>query len=339
VSKRLREQLSAAAVACLAAGLLAGLLVGRASAPDRKTLSPFELAPFPAPSRAAADVALADEPGEHVCGPDPFYGQEDEGGICLTATDDDPEQLAELRRVLRRESGLLAGKLGHLRTGQRALRERFTPYPKATTEIISIGDQIDANGVPMNLAYFRTEQKAPEILEFYANEFTKRGWSWTGVEENAEIVPHPAISATDPEEEVQMTVMVMEDEGEPSEVILGLADMKPEAELPVADVGDLPIYPGAQPVSVRSLDNELSSLTVNYSVSEASDTVAAFYRERMHELGYSEETGAPMHAEKNGDKLATLRFASDHGRWSLALSSFGNETGVIAVNTSQEVQP
>ena len=330
-----RQLLSIRAAAVLLFGLGLGLLAGRltgAEALDSRGLAdPDALA---ATRYEGGKPALRFE--DRLCGPDPFF---EESALCVDETE---EELAfrELERVLRRESGLLAGRLGQVRTGQEALRERFPAFPQAYTPIVSMGEQVVANGVPMDLAFFETRAAAPQVLEYYTQHFGSRGWSWSGLKENYQIIPHPAISAIDIEERVQMTVMVLEnrDEGY-STVFLGLADMLPEAQRPLEDVGDLPVFPGTAPLALRSFDAEAStSLTVTFTVPEAHETVASFYRERMRELGYSEDEPAPAVTDKVGGTLQTLRFASAHGRWTLALTSYDGETGVTAVNSSQEVQ-
>ncbi|MGI5862323.1 MAG: hypothetical protein ACOX6T_09730 [Myxococcales bacterium] len=329
-----RHLVSIRTAAALLLGLGLGLLTGRltgAGAVDYGVLAHRDALAATEPHRDTGAV----RPEDRVCGPDPFFW---ENSLCFDQTAQE-QALRELERVLVRESGILAGRLGKLRTGQEALRERFPPFPQAYMPIVPMGDEIVANGVPMNLAFFEAKADAPRILEYYATHFSSRGWSWSGVKENYQVIPHPAISAIDLEERVQMTVMVLEDREEGySTVFLGLADMLPEAQRPLEDVGDLPVFPGSGPVALRSFDLEASGLTVTFTVAEPNETVVSFYRERMRELGYSEHEPAPAVTDELGATIQTLRFASDHGRWTLALTSYDGETGVTAVNSIQEVR-
>jgi hypothetical protein len=58
------------------------------------------------------------------------------------------------------------------RAGTGRMQRLFPDYPKAT--VIPMG-RLEANGNPMEMAYFETTSPAPEVLEFYAREFRKRG--------------------------------------------------------------------------------------------------------------------------------------------------------------------
>jgi hypothetical protein len=56
--------------------------------------------------------------------------------------------------------------------GSGRVQRLFPAYPKAT--VIPMG-RLEANGNPMEMAYFETQSPAPEVLEFYAREFRRRG--------------------------------------------------------------------------------------------------------------------------------------------------------------------
>ncbi|MFP2910520.1 hypothetical protein ACLESD_36875, partial [Pyxidicoccus sp. 3LFB2] len=58
------------------------------------------------------------------------------------------------------------------RAGTGRVQRLFPAYPKAT--VIPMG-RLEANGNPMEMAYFETPSPAPEVLEFYAREFRRRG--------------------------------------------------------------------------------------------------------------------------------------------------------------------
>lgn len=217
------------------------------------------------------------------------------------------------------------------RTGQAALRQRM-PLPQKAGPLISIGDQLDAHGVPMNLAAFETQMSTIEVLEYYAKHFEKQGWPYSNVPSARGLVPFPRVSATLMDEELQITVMVMpHGEGEGNTVVLGLADMKAfrEGSSPES-TGDLPVYPGTYPVAIAARDEGRSSLTVSFETADALPAVEEFYRKELAQRGYAEVADArePDTAEAGP---RTLRFATRQGRaWNLALSTQGKGTAVTA---------
>ena len=213
---------------------------------------------------------------------------------------------------------------------QDELRRRFPAFPAATTDLHSISDQMVASGVPMNVAYFETTASAAEILDFYAAHFDAKGWEIMVATEAHEVVPHPALSATDPDTLMQMSVMVMPggEKGGSNTVILSLADVHPDEEL--GGEGDLPAYPGATPLAVRTTDNEITGYTVNFATSDQAEAVAAFYRKALHERGYGEVevTGAP---QEQGTEA--LLFAKENRRWQLRVMQDNGSTVVMAVGS------
>lgn len=217
------------------------------------------------------------------------------------------------------------------RTGQAALRQRF-PLPQKAGDLISIGDQLDAHGVPMNLAAFETPMSAHEVLEFYARHFEREGWPYSDAPTAKDLVPFPRVSATLVDEELQVTVMVMphgDDAG--NTVVLGLADMKAFREgTSHEDTGDLPLYPGTQPVAVTARDEGRATLTVSFDTADAPSVVEDFYRKALAQRGYSERA-EPQEQGSGGPGPRTLHFASREGRaWNLALSGQGKGTAVTA---------
>lgn len=228
-----------------------------------------------------------------------------------------PEQLAEWRPT--------APKMGF-----EALAERLPLHPSATTELMPIGEEMVAYGLPMNIAYYETRATPPEILEFYARHFTARRWSWTGLKETSQAVPHPAISATDHETLAQMSVMVLfNGKDQPRTVILSVADMRTAAKVP--EDGELPRYPGSQPLAVRATEVGQVSHMVSFLATDPPAVVAEFYRVKMSSLGFA--AAEPMTPPEEGE--IALVFKKDARRWALGFERHEQFTLVTAV-TQQE---
>ena len=215
------------------------------------------------------------------------------------------------------------------RTGQFALRQRM-PLPPKAGSLISIGEQLDAHGVPMNLAAFETKMSTLEVLQYYAEHFEKQGWPYSNVPSARGLVPFPRVSATLMDDELQITVMVMPHE-DGNTVVLGLADMKAFREGKSHEsTGDLPVYPGTHPVAITARDEGTASLTVSFDTADAPSVVEEFYRKELAQRGYAEVADA-REPDTSGTGPRTLRFASRQGRaWNLALSTEGEGTVVTA---------
>ena len=211
---------------------------------------------------------------------------------------------------------------GASEAGQQRLRSLFR-VPPGASELISIGDELQTNKVPMNLASFETQDSWEQVLTFYAMEFQRQQWSMYGVEQLKDITPYPAISATLLDEQLQLSVVAMPHSDEPgTTVILAVADMgRLRENLAAPAAGDLPVYPGTQPLAIRSVDEGLRALTVSFETSDAPGKIASFYREQLAALGYRSEGG--------------LVFVSPERRWTLALLAEGARTSVTA--QAQEV--
>jgi hypothetical protein len=264
-------------------------------------------APAPAPALAAASLPPAPQSADALAGPS-----------------NPPRLLNENTR----------GHSQQPRMGQAALRERFLTFPRALTPIISMGDQMVALQTPLTLAYFDTRATAVEVLEFYARDFTKKRYSWVGLNDAKKLIEHPAISATDPNDDTQMTVMVMGGgKGQPNTVILGLADVRPAARVP--DEGDLPPYPGATPLVVRSTESGGTGYTLAFATDDPPKKVADFFRERLPQLGYAERV---VEAAGAGTAIE-LAYTKRGRRWMIRVNRQTNQTAVVALCAAEEVQP
>jgi hypothetical protein len=239
---------------------------------------------------------------------------------------------SDVRRDLKPDaSGVATAPARVRRTGQAALRARL-PLPPRAGALVSIGDQLDAHGVPMNLAAFETEASGEDVLAFYARHFESKAWPYSDARNARNLVPYSALSATLQEEGLQLTVMVMPHADEKGNtVVLGLADMEAWSEGSHAeDTGDLPVYPGTHPLAVRSNGEGRSGLTVSFDTRDAPARVEAFYRRALAERGYAEVPDDDLPGEPlPGPRL--LRFAGrEGGQWSLALSTQPQGTAVTA---------
>lgn len=271
-------------------------------------------APVPAPASVAAPAAALPTPAQPPTAPVP-------------AETVAPSQVPPVPAQPLPEGTQAASKAPRL--GQDELRARFSAFPKAVSPIVSMGQQMIAHQTPMTLAYFDTRADALEVLEFYAAEFDKRGWSWTGLEDNHNVIDHPGISATDPEDDMQMSVVVIGNgRGEPRTVILGLVDVRPEARVP--DEGDLPAYPGTRPIVLRSSELGTHAYSQTLVTPDPPGKVTAFYLERLPELGYQQLSSG----EEGSDLAPQLVFGKRDRIWRIRVSKQQNETMVLAIGTT-----
>jgi hypothetical protein len=254
----------------------------------------------------------------------------DAGAMCQAGSLPSPEAL---KRAMALEEGELADKISSgPRTGQAALRSRLPIMPGAATPLSDISDGMTTYGVPMNLAEFETDAPSSEVLQFYAHYFEERGWDMTGPKQNRKNVPYPAVSATDGPEGLQLSVMVMGREPKGCTVILGLADMnavkkKGANAWKETQLGDLPLYPGSDPMSLRSVDQERIGFTVSFETPDPVSVIAAFYRKELTARGYREEPD-PMPGD---DRAVHLQFLRVGHAWTMALSSMKGRTVVTAM--------
>ena len=252
-----------------------------------------------------------------------------EGTVKGTVEGGCQEKLPRLEQVkadLQRYSGAHAGKTGKPRTGHFALRERFPPPPGATP-LVDIGDELIANGVPMTLGSFETTLEAPAVLEFYAHHFEDKGYPWSGPRETLKHAPFPAVSATDPEEDLQLTVMaIAHDEGAGTTVIVGISDMV--ATPPAPELDGLGSYPNAAATTTSATDPDTRSVTLTFATDDAIETVEAFVQEKLGARGYTQTRPPQISADTR-----SLRYDSALEQWVILLARAEGRTLVTAVNT------
>ena len=221
------------------------------------------------------------------------------------------------------------------RVGQGALRRRL-PLSPGARDLTSIGEQLIAFGVPLNVASYQTDESGPDVLTFYARYFEAQGWAFFGPEATHHSVPVPALAATLPAEELELTVMVIEEPEGGCTVILGQADLghlqPPQGDAP----GDLPTYPGAAAFVMGASDVGRESITVTFETDARPEAVEAFYRKALSERGVSLE---PADASALAGPLTRLKFKTDRHSWNLVLGRAGGQTTVSAIGAARLEEP
>ncbi|MCP3057895.1 hypothetical protein LXT21_03800 [Myxococcus sp. K38C18041901] len=217
------------------------------------------------------------------------------------------------------------------RLGQAGLKRRL-PLPPRAGRRVPIGQQLDAHGVPMNLAAFETQASLEDVFAFYSRYFESKGWPHGRLVVPEGLVPYPALGATLFDEGLQLTVMVMphhDDKG--LTVVLGQADMEAwRSGSRGEDLADLPPYPGTHPLAVRSSGEGSEAVTVSFDTADPLTKVEAFYRGALAEQGYAELPEEDVPSEP-AEGARRLRFSTRAGRqWSLALSREGARTAITA---------
>lgn len=213
------------------------------------------------------------------------------------------------------------------RTGQGALRRRFPAMPGAQP-MVSIGEKMISQRVPMNLAAFETKKSDVEVLEFYAKEFDARGLPWRGVKENLEATLWPAISATDANEDVQLSVIAMKHE-HGTTVILGLADMA--AFWASVHAGEkvespLPVFPGTEPEVFRATDEGGESTMVTFHTDAGVGQLEAFYDQQLSKRGFvAAQSGVPHQG-----RVRRRDYTGPPGAWVIYFSKSASGTLVTA---------
>jgi hypothetical protein len=218
--------------------------------------------------------------------------------------------------------------------GQAELHRRFPQHPAALTSIVPMGgERTVAHGIPMTLAYFETQASPPAILEFYVRHFRAMHWSYIGLKEASQAVPHPAVSATDPNTFLQMSVMVLPGDADTGNtVFLAVADVRPEAR--VRQDAELPPYPGATPLTVSTLESRSSTETVAFTTPDKAEAVAAFFRENLAKQGWKE---TPSAIAPQPD-LQTLGFVRSGSAWQVTLAAVDHATAVTAIHTGHRLE-
>ena len=237
-----------------------------------------------------------------------------------------PATAAPMRRATAPKTAGAADS-GITRVSHEILADRIPAYPRAG-KWVRIGDRLDTNGVPMVMASFETTDSDTKVLEWYAHYFEERGFPWQGVDESLKQAGLPALSATDVIGGLQLSVIAFPHPGGAS-VIVAAADMDTyyeRADINVPDDGELPSYPGAKPMVMRTSDGPTDAVMVTFATPDGLKAVQDFYRDRLGKRGFKE---LPVErAEKS--RLEQLEFVGEGRSWRLFLASSDSGTAVAA---------
>lgn len=220
-----------------------------------------------------------------------------------------------------------SGDGGIARVSHELLADRIPEYPRAGKRV-RIGDRLDTNGVPMVMASFETSDSYAKVLEWYAHYFEERGFPWQGVDESLKQAGLPALSATDVIGGLQLSVIAFPHAGGAS-VIVAAADMDTyyeRADTNVPDDGELPSYPGAKPMVMRTSDGPRDAVMVTFATPDGVKAVQDFYRDRLGKRGFKE---LPVE-RPDKSRLEQLEFIGDGRSWRLFLASSERGTAVAA---------
>ncbi|TQF15319.1 hypothetical protein FJV41_14220 [Myxococcus llanfairpwllgwyngyllgogerychwyrndrobwllllantysiliogogogochensis] len=195
----------------------------------------------------------------------------------------------------------------------------FPPYPRARA--IPMG-RMEANGNPLEMAYFETPDPAGDVLEFYAREFRKRGHR---IATEADGAGGGAISYYDAKRGALVAVTTVGVPGpEPrTQVFPSIVEAPEGIHLQARAPEFLPRPPGAQTmlrVDERNPDTTEASTTITEVAQGTPDVVAGFYRKQLEALGYASKQTPPS---SHGVEL--LDYQKPGQRLSLSLSPVGKK--------------
>lgn len=218
------------------------------------------------------------------------------------------------------------------RVSQQMVAARFPVYPRGGAWV-RIGERLDTNRVPMSLVSFETQDDDAKVLEFYAEHFQREGLAWQGIKKSLETVGVPAISATDSNEDLQLSVVAFP-HPRGCTVILAAADMKTfyqRVDGEARDDGDFPRYPGSAPAVMRSIEGTRNAVMITFGTKDAVEQVESFYRATLPAMGFHEvPEEAPGVAA-----MRHLEFVADNGSWRLFLARTKRGTAVTAQGARQ----
>ncbi|NVJ26840.1 MULTISPECIES: hypothetical protein [Myxococcus] len=216
----------------------------------------------------------------------------------------------------------------------------FPSYPQSTT--IPMG-RMEANGNPMEMAYFETTSPPGEVLEFYAREFRRRGHR---TNHKADGPNAGAVSYYDARlgALVSVTAVGAGDKKDRTQVFPSIVETPEGVHLQARVPEALPRAPGATTVlRVDDLNPGPSegSITVTEIAQGTPGTLAEFYRRELGQRGFTQ-----VEARSARHGVEVLGFTRPGERLSLSLSPVQKDglpetlaTVVLEQATSPEGHP
>jgi hypothetical protein len=199
--------------------------------------------------------------------------------------------------------------------GTGRIQSLFPSYPKA--RVVPMG-QLEANGNPMEMAYFETPDSMGEVLDFYAREFRRRGHR---VVQQPDGAGGGAVNYYDPQRGalVSVTAMAVGSAAQPRTMVFPSIVEAPEGiHLQGSAPASLPRPPGAMTV-LRVDDVNPGSSGGSTTLTEVAHgtprVLAGFYREQFAARGYTQ-----VESRSGKDGVELLDFRGDGERLTISVS-------------------
>ncbi|NTX51480.1 hypothetical protein [Myxococcus sp. CA039A] len=204
-------------------------------------------------------------------------------------------------------------------------------YPRA--KAIPMG-RLEANGNPMEMAYFETTDSAGEVMEFYAREFRRQGHRTATEPDGA---GGGAISYYDAKRGALVSVTTVGIGGKPprTQVFPSIIDAPEGMHLKAVVPASLPRPPGATTM-LRLEDRNKGPTEGNTTITEVAQGtpvgLASFYQQQFEQRGYVQKD-----ARSEAEGVQLLDFQKPGERISLSLSPMGGpESGETLVTVVLE---
>lgn len=202
--------------------------------------------------------------------------------------------------------------------------EAALPLMKGATPLVRIGDQLEANHVPMVLASYEIAARAEAVIDFYADYFAAKGWPYDGTAKPVEQTGFATISATLEDAELQLVVMATPqaaDKG--TTVILGLADLgawerHDDQQLAIG----FPTYPGTRPSVIATTDEGVRAEIVTFTTPDDPSEVRSFLEATLGRAGFRRAEGE--------EDAATWIFVGPAQQWHVQAIASDGQTSVLA---------